>query len=219
MNSAQILVALQSLQSQISALQTQLAGAESQTSVPLKADKPKKVLSAEHLAKMKAGREAKKAAKGASSVASSVVADEASVATDPKEPKAKRQIAPEHLAKMQEALKASRAAKKALKEASEPAAESQKPKKVLSPEHLAKLKAGREAYKAKKASAQSQVPLPASPLSASAIPEVNYNVTLRSGARIGCAWDGRAWYLDAEGEPTSYAGVYDADNDNLDDSA
>jgi hypothetical protein len=134
-------------------------------------EKPKKVLSPEHLAKLKAGREAAAAKKAAEKATADVAAPEAAAPAEAKE-KVKKILSPEHLAK----LKAGREAAKAKKEAAKAelvavsiaaelvghgevpesvieaaAVADAKPKKVLSPEHLAKLKAGREAAKAKKA--------------------------------------------------------------------
>jgi hypothetical protein len=86
-----------------------------------KPEKPKKVLSPEHLAKMKAGREAKKAAKDAEKEA----------------------------AKSAEGSSDEAAGGGGGGGGGGPVA-AEKPKKVLSPEHLAKLKAGREAKKAAK---------------------------------------------------------------------
>jgi hypothetical protein len=93
-----------------------------------KPEKPKKVLSPEHLAKMKAGREAKKAAKDAEKEAAKSAegsSDEATgggggggpVAAE----KPKKVLSPEHLAK----LKAGREAKKAAKDAEKAAAEAE----------------------------------------------------------------------------------------------
>ncbi len=135
-------------------------------------EKPKKVLSPEHLAKLKAGREAaaaKKAAEKATAPAEPVEAAEvAAPVADAKEPKAKKVLSPEHLAKLKAGREAAAAKKAAEKAAAAPApaepveaaevavaapvadAKEPKAKKVLSPEHLAKLKAGREAAKAKK---------------------------------------------------------------------
>ena len=94
-----------------------------------KAEKPKKVLSPEHLAKMKAGREAKKAAKDAEKEAAKSAegsSDEAAGGGgggggEPKPEKPKKVLSPEHLAK----LKAGREAKKAAKDAEKAAAEAE----------------------------------------------------------------------------------------------
>ena len=135
-------------------------------------EKPKKVLSPEHLAKLKAGREAAAAKKAAAAAPAEVAAPEAAAPAAVADAKPKKVLSPEHLAK----LKAGREAAKAKKEAAKAelvavsiaaelvghgevpesvieaaAVADAKPKKVLSPEHLAKLKAGREAAKAKKA--------------------------------------------------------------------
>jgi len=127
-------------------------------------EKPKKVLSPEHLAKMKAGREAAAAKKAAEKAAAPVT--EEPVAADAADAKPKKILSPEHLAKLKAGREAA-AAKKAASLAApapvkvilnpeedmdepEPVAADAKPKKVLSPEHLAKMKAGREAAKAKK---------------------------------------------------------------------
>jgi len=91
-----------------------------------KPEKPKKVLSPEHLAAMKAGREAKKAAKDAEKEATKSAegsSDEAAgggggpVAAE----KPKKVLSPEHLAK----LKAGREAKKAAKDAEKAIAEAE----------------------------------------------------------------------------------------------
>ena len=123
------------------------AAAEEEARSFVLVEKPKKVISPEQLAKMKAGlaasREAKKLAKmaaetpGAAAGGAAVVEENATV------------VNPELLTN----LKAKKAAKKAAKK-SEAAGGSddvvEKPKKVLTPEHLAKLKAGREAKAAAK---------------------------------------------------------------------
>jgi len=74
--------------------------------------KRKRVLSPEHLAKMKAGRMAALESKKAAAAAASPVAEAAAVIT---EAKPKRVLSPEHLAKMKAAAAAARAAKKAAK--------------------------------------------------------------------------------------------------------
>jgi hypothetical protein len=128
-------------------------------------EKPKKVLSPEHLAKLKAGREAaaaKKAAEKAAAAPAEVPAPEAAAAPVAAE-KPKKVLSPEHLAKLKAGREAAKAKKEAEKAAAAPAepveaaevavaapVAAEKAKKVLSPEHLAKLKAGREAAKAKK---------------------------------------------------------------------
>jgi hypothetical protein len=84
----------------------------------------KKVLSPEHLAKLKAGREAAKAKKEAAKAELVAVSIAAELVGHGEVPESVIEAA---------------------------AVADAKPKKVLSPEHLAKLKAGREAAKAKKA--------------------------------------------------------------------
>ena len=96
--------------------------------------KPKKVLSPEHLAKMKTGREAaatKKAAEKAAELVATAPLELVAVA--PLEIVSVAPIELELVAPLVAPLVA------------------EKPKKVLSPEHLAKMKAGREAAAAKKA--------------------------------------------------------------------
>ena len=174
---------------------------EQPVSEPVQEAKPKRVLSPEHLAKMKAGRELKRLLKAAAAESEAVpvsepaptavnVEDQVAVDEPIQEAKPKRVLSPEHLAKM----KAGRELKKLLKAAAaemevapvpvaapepvaapvpepvqEPVAEpvpvavavaEAKPKRVLSPEHLAKMKAGREAKKALK----NQVATTAGPL-------------------------------------------------------
>jgi hypothetical protein len=174
---------------------------EQPVSEPVQEAKPKRVLSPEHLAKMKAGRELKRLLKAAAAEMEAepvsappptpVTVQEPVAVQEPiQEAKPKRVLSPEHLAKM----KAGRELKKLLKAAAaemevapvpvaapepvaapvpepvqEPVAEpvpvavavaEAKPKRVLSPEHLAKMKAGREAKKALK----NQVATTAGPL-------------------------------------------------------
>jgi len=86
--------------------------------------KPKRVLSEEHLAKMKAGREAAKLKKQLAAAEPPAAAPVVAAPTPVAAPVPETVAAPEA-----------------------------KPKRVLSPEHLAKLKAGREAAAAKKAAA------------------------------------------------------------------
>jgi 2-oxoglutarate dehydrogenase E2 component (dihydrolipoamide succinyltransferase) len=96
--------------------------------------KPKRVLSEEHLAKMKAGREAAKLKKQLAAAA---------------EPPAPVVAAPLPVV----------AAPVPVVAVAVPVVAEEKPKRVLSPEHLAKLKAGREAAAAKKAASLVAAPL------------------------------------------------------------
>jgi len=112
-------------------------------------EKPKKVISPEHLAKMKAGREAKKTAKIAAEAAGAA-GGEAAV-----EENASPAVNPEHLTNLKAKKAAKKAANKSEAAAGAEAAVVEKPKKILSPEHLAKMKAGREAKAAAKKTAAS----------------------------------------------------------------
>ena len=145
-------------------------------------EKPKKVLSPEHLAKLKAGREAAAAKKAAAAAPAEVAAPEAAAPAAVADAKPKKVLSPEHLAKLKAGREAAKAKKEAEKAAPAPEAvaapapakvvlnpeEEDEPvavaapvaapvKKVLSPEHLAKLKAGREAAKAKKEAAKAEL--------------------------------------------------------------
>jgi len=136
--------------------------------------KPKRVLSPEHLAKLKAGRETKQALKRLAKLAAAedetlpesipVIESVAVTVPEPVAPVEQKKRGPKPLAsKTPEELathktrvaerKAGREAAKAKKLAAAPEplpVAEPKPKRTLSPEHLAKLKAGREAAKAKK---------------------------------------------------------------------
>ena len=138
-----------------------------------KAEKPKKVLSPEHLAKMKAGREAKKAAKDAEKEAAKSAegsSDEAAgggggggpVAAE----KPKKVLSPEHLAKLKAGREAKKAAKDAEKAAAEAEAKGESPI-ALSPAAPAEVpvKAAKKPKEAKKAA-----PAPAAPVAEVAAP-------------------------------------------------
>jgi hypothetical protein len=139
MNADQLIPILKTLQSQaapgvwdealrsLSApLATPAKAEKAEPSAPDAPAKAKKTLSAEHLAKLKAGREAAKAAKAAEAEASAKrhlkfddePAAEAAPAAAPAEEKPKRKLSEEQKAKM----KAGREAAKAAKAAAEPAA-------------------------------------------------------------------------------------------------
>ena len=124
-----------------------------------------KPLTEEHKAKMKAGREAKKAEKAALATATATApATAVAVVTEAEKPKrAGKPLTEEHKAKMMAGREAKQAEKAALATAvaavteapstATAVAEAEKPKragKPLTEEHKAKLKAGREAAKAKK---------------------------------------------------------------------
>jgi len=118
-----------------------------------------KPLTEEHKAKMKAGREAKKAEKAALALTPSTAALTA-VAPATEAEKPKRVLTEEHKAKMKAGREAKKAEKAALATATAPSTaavtatapvtEAEKPKRVLTEEHKAKMKAGREAKKAEK---------------------------------------------------------------------
>ena len=142
-----------------------------------KAEKPKKVLSPEHLAKMKAGREAKKAAKDAEKAAAGTESssDEAAggggggpVAAE----KPKKVLSPEHLAKLKAGREAKKAAKDAEKAAAEAEAKGESPI-ALSPAEPAEapVKAAKKPKEAKKAAPVPEVAAPAPEVAAPA-PEV-----------------------------------------------
>ena len=133
-----------------------------------KAEKPKKVLSPEHLAKMKAGREAKKAAKDAEKAAAGTESssDEAAggggggggpVAAE----KPKKVLSPEHLAKLKAGREAKKAAKDAEKAVAEAEAKGESPI-ALSPPAPAEVpvKAAKKPKEAKKAAPAPEVPAP-----------------------------------------------------------
>jgi hypothetical protein len=147
--------------------------------------KPKRVLSPEHLAKLKAGRETKQALKRLAklataedetlpesipvieSVAVTVPEPVAAVEQKKRGPKPLASKTPEELA-THKARVAERKAEREAKNLAEPVLPEPvlvvelaevKPKRTLSAEHLAKLKAGREAAKAKKLAASPE-PLP-----------------------------------------------------------
>ena len=127
---------------------SEAASADEGGGAPVVAEKPKKVLSPEHLAKMKAGREAKKAAKDAEKAAAGTESSSDEAAGGGGGGGGGGPVAAE------------------------------KPKKVLSPEHLAKLKAGREAKKAAKdaekaaaeAEAKGESPIALSPAAPAEVP-------------------------------------------------
>jgi hypothetical protein len=147
--------------------------------------KPKRVLSPEHLAKLKAGRETKQALKRLAKLAAAedetlpesipVIESVAVTVPEPVAPVEQKKRGPKSLAsKTPEELaahktrvaerKAERKAKKLVETVlPEPVLVVElaevKPKRALSAEHLAKLKAGREAAKAKKLAAAPE-PLP-----------------------------------------------------------
>jgi hypothetical protein len=142
-----------------------------------KPEKPKKVLSPEHLAKMKAGREAKKAAKDAEKEAAKSAegsSDEAAgggggpVAAE----KPKKVLSPEHLAKLKAGREAKKAAKDAEKAAAEAEAKSESPI-ALSPAAPAEapVKAAKKPKQAKKAEPAPEMPMAAPESEAVAAPE------------------------------------------------
>jgi len=146
---------LPTLEKMVSATQPSLAAVTEKKRVG-------KPLTEEHKAKMKAGREAKKAEKAALALTPSTAALTA-VAPATEAEKPKRVLTEEHKAKMKAGREAKKAEKAALATApstvvaavtaTAPATEAEKPKRVgkpLTEEHKAKLKAGREAAKAKK---------------------------------------------------------------------
>ena len=115
-------------------------------------EKPKRSLSKEQKAKMKAGREAARIKK----VAEKEAGGAAAAPSEEKADKPKRSLSEEQKAKMKAGREAARAKKVAEKGAGGAAAapseeKADKPKRVLSEEQKAKMKAGREAAKARKA--------------------------------------------------------------------
>jgi len=154
---------LPTLEKMVSATQPSLAAVTEKKRVG-------KPLTEEHKAKMKAGREAKKAEKAALALTpSTALAALTAVAPVTEAEKPKRVLTEEHLAKMKAGREAKKAEKAALatapstvveavtteapSTATAVATEAEKPKRVgkpLTEEHKAKLKAGREAAKAKK---------------------------------------------------------------------
>ena len=133
-----------------------------------KPEKPKKVLSPEHLAKMKAGREAKKAAKDAEKAAAGTESssDEAAGGGGGGGPaaaeKPKKVLSPEHLAKLKAGREAKKAAKDAEKAAAEAEAKGESPI-ALSPAAPAEapVKAAKKPKEAKKAAPAPEVAAPA----------------------------------------------------------
>ena len=121
-----------------------------------KAEKPKKVLSPEHLAKMKAGREAKKAAKDAEKAAAGTESSSDGAAEKPK-----KVLSPEHLAKLKAGREAKKAAKDAEKAVAEAEAKGESPI-ALSPPAPAEVpvKAAKKPKEAKKAAPAPEVPAP-----------------------------------------------------------
>jgi hypothetical protein len=120
--------------------------------------KPKKVLTPEHLAKMKAGREAAKAAKAAAAAGAEPAPLSDSEAEKAEKPK--RVLTPEHLAK----LKAGREAAKALKDAEKAAAAAEEKEQspiALMPEAAPDSDKAKKPKKAKKAAAPVAVPVAA----------------------------------------------------------
>jgi hypothetical protein len=123
--------------------------------------KPKKVLTPEHLAKMKAGREAAKAAKAAAAAAGVEPAplSDSEAEKAEKAEKPKRVLTPEHLAK----LKAGREAAKALKDAEKAAAAAEANEQspiALMPEAAPDSDKAKKPKKAKKAAAPVPAPAP-----------------------------------------------------------
>jgi hypothetical protein len=131
-----------------------------------KPEKPKKVLSPEHLAKMKAGREAKKAAKDAEKEAAKSAegsSDEAAGGGggEPKPEKPKKVLSPEHLAKLKAGREAKKAAKDAEKAAAEAEAKGESPIALSPPAPAeAPVKAPKKPKEAKKAAPAPEAPAP-----------------------------------------------------------
>ena len=142
-----------------------------------KPEKPKKVLSPEHLAKMKAGREAKKAAKDAEKEAAKSAegsSDEAAGGGPVAAEKPKKVLSPEHLAKLKAGREAKKAAKDAEKAAAEAEAKGESPI-ALSPAAPAEapVKAAKKPKEAKKAAPapESEVAAPVPEAVAAPVPE------------------------------------------------
>ena len=123
------------------------AKAEAEAEAESKGKKAKKVLSPEHLAALKAGREAAKAKRAAEAQPAEPVT---------KAEKAKKVLSPEHLAALKESAKSSGASSEAEEIASAPAAVVRKP---WSEETKAAAKAKRDAKKAEKVVAAALPPL------------------------------------------------------------
>ena len=190
-----------------------------------KAEKPKKVLSPEHLAKMKAGREAKKAAKDAEKEAAKSAegsSDEAAgggggggpVAAE----KPKKVLSPEHLAKLKAGREAKKAAKDAEKAAAEAEAKGESPI-ALSPAAPAEVpvKAAKKPKEAKKAAPVAEVAAPVAEVAAPAAEQEAEALPFKLGGatyiRMGISkpdgnheWLSGDLWLSKKGARGSYAG-------------
>ncbi len=137
-----------------------------------KAEKPKKILSPEHLAKMKAGREAKKSIKDAEKgVAGTEISSEQAASggggggghVTPEKPK--KVLSAEHLAKLKAGREAKKLAKDAERAIAEAAAKSDSPI-ALSPTASAEAKAAKKPKEAKKTAAAPEVAAPVAEVAA-----------------------------------------------------
>jgi len=158
--------------------------------------KPKRVLTEEHKAKLKAGKAAAKATRDAAKATATATATAPATAPAPESEKPKRVLSDEHKAKLKAgkaAAKATRDAAKATATAPATAPESEKPKRVLSDEHKAKLKAG------KAAKAEREVK--------KAEPESDGEIVI-AGERYFRLADGRCYHPGDEGVAGAWAGIF-----------